>query len=84
MYVITSLGVVRAVSVAADTAEGSIRVRQGPEGIVVTPDGRRVYVLSPGSTLDSGAVTPIVTATNTAGKVITVPGAVLGQMVIAP
>jgi DNA-binding beta-propeller fold protein YncE len=72
------------VSVATDTAEGSIRVRQGPEGIVVTPDGRRVYVLSPGSTLDSGAVAPIVTATNTAGRVITVPGAALGQMAIVP
>jgi hypothetical protein len=30
------------------------------------------------------AVTPIVTATNTVGRVITVPGAVLGQMAIVP
>jgi DNA-binding beta-propeller fold protein YncE len=74
------------ISVATGTAGVPIRVAGlEPQQIVITPDGRRVYVLSSsGSQPRDGVVTPIVTATNTAGRGITIAGGGMGQMAIAP
>ena len=51
---------------------------QDPDEIVITPDSERAYVLY------KGTVTPIVTATNTAGQTILVADAVDKGMVLAP
>ena len=52
---------------------------QDPDEIVITPDSKRVHVLS-----YDGTMTPIVTATNTAGQAVLVADAVDKGMVLAP
>jgi DNA-binding beta-propeller fold protein YncE len=54
-------------------------VQEDPDEIVITPDSKRAYVLSYG-----GTVTPIVTATNSAGQPIVIADAVDRGMVLAP
>ncbi len=54
----------------------------GPGPMVITPDGRTLYVLDVGGV--GRTVTPIATATNTAGTPITIAGAAFGQMVLVP
>jgi DNA-binding beta-propeller fold protein YncE len=88
VYVATSDTVVP-VSVATNTAGTPIRV---PTGIITgsvtfaaaaSPNGRVVYEL--GTTRDgAGAVTPIDTATNTAGPTITLPNASPTNIAVAP
>jgi DNA-binding beta-propeller fold protein YncE len=56
-----------------------VTVAQDPDEIVITPDGIRAYVLSYG-----GTVTPIVTATNSAGQPIVIADALDRGMVLAP
>ena len=52
---------------------------QDPDEIVITLDSKRAYVLSYG-----GTVTPIVTATNSAGQPTVTADAVDRGMVLAP
>jgi hyaluronoglucosaminidase len=77
--VTTIPGTVTPISVATDRAGRPIAVAQDPEQIVITPDGKRAYVLSA-----HGTVTPIVTATNRAGSAIPISGILFGPMVLAP
>jgi YVTN family beta-propeller protein len=62
----TGSGTVAPITTATNTAGKPIRVGGGPLAIVVTRDGRTVYVVSTAA----GTVTPITTATNTPGKPI--------------
>jgi hypothetical protein len=52
------------IATATNTPGPPIEIGNHPDGIVITPDGKTVYVAN----VNSGTVTPIVTATNTAGE----------------
>jgi len=56
------------ISTATNTAGRPIKTGLLPTALVVTPNGKTLYVTN----VDSGTVTPISTATNTAGKAIKV------------
>lgn len=71
------------ISVATGKAGPPVTVARNPAEIVITPDSKRVYVLSNSGQQD-GTVTPIMTATNTAGTAVTIAGAAFGRMVLAP
>jgi DNA-binding beta-propeller fold protein YncE len=55
-------------------------VGQASEDIAITPDGKTAYVANGGA----GSVTPIATATNTAGPPIIVGGTFVGYVAITP
>jgi YVTN family beta-propeller protein len=72
-------GSVIAFNTATDTVRHSIPVGQDPGGILVTPDGKTLYVANTGS----GTVTPVSTATDTPGPPIVVGGSP-ASMAITP
>jgi len=71
-------GTVTPISTATNTALTPIEVTSGAVGIAITPDGRTAYAIG------SNTIVPIRTATNAAGKAITVPGADLAGLGITP
>jgi hyaluronoglucosaminidase len=85
LYVISATaGMLRPISLAGDHAEPAIRVYGISDSlgwIVVTPDGKILYVLDVGG--PSSMVTPIMVATNTAQSPITV-GPALAALAITP
>jgi YVTN family beta-propeller protein len=56
------------IATATNTPGPPIEIGNHPDGMVITPDGRTVYVAN----INSGTVTPIATATYTAGAPIVV------------
>ncbi len=82
VYVVNSFSdTVTPIATATNTAGPPIRVGHAPDAIAITPDGRTAYVATvnygspsrparPGAGYPSGSVTPIATATNTAGPPI--------------
>jgi YVTN family beta-propeller protein len=84
----TGSGTVTPISTATNTAGKPIKVGDGPEAIAITPDGKTAYVVDfagpvPANRQAGGSVTPISTATNTAGKPIKV-GQVPQAIAITP
>ena len=74
------------ISVATNTAGPPITVGPAPDDIVITPDGKRAYVLCIGSggPQQDGTVMVITTATDAVRGVATIAGASFGQMVLVP
>ena len=82
VYVVNSFSdTVTPIATATNTAGPPIRVGHAPDAIAITPDGKTAYVATvnygspsrparPGAGYPSGSVTPIATATNTAGPPI--------------
>ena len=56
------------IATATNTAGTPIKVGKRPFAMVVTPDGRTLYVAN----MNSNTVTPVTVATNTPGKPISV------------
>jgi hyaluronoglucosaminidase len=65
--------------VATNTARSPIALGPAPAALAITPDGKTLYVADV-----VGTVTPIVTATNSAGQPIVIADAVDRGMVLAP
>jgi YVTN family beta-propeller protein len=63
-----TVGTVSVINTATNSVTATITVRQGPVGVAVSPDGRKVYVANGGS----GTVSVIDTATNAVTAEITV------------
>jgi hypothetical protein len=78
---------VQPVDLVTGNAEPPVKVRAEPSAMAITPDGKTVWVVSQGN-VNTAFVTPIGTATNGAGKPITVPAqsliAPVGGIVITP
>jgi hyaluronoglucosaminidase len=82
-------GTVTPIHTATSTAGPNIKVGVTPGAIVITPNGKKAYVLNlAGGVPGKGTVTPINTATNATGKPIAIKGASfpdsLNLLVISP
>jgi len=58
------------IATGGGSSESAVSVGGNPDTVAITPDGRIAYVAS----VESGTVTPILTATNEVGSAITVGG----------